>query len=139
VRELQVQGVTVLIATNYLDEADRLCNKLTIIDHGRVVVTGSPDELKRSVGADVIQVETDAPARLREIIDGQPWVKRIADTDSNELHVYVEDAAVALPALMHLSMERGVTLERVTYNRPTLDDVFLMYTGRELREQELVA
>jgi ABC-2 type transport system ATP-binding protein len=137
VRELQAQGVTVLIATNYLDEADRLCNKLTIIDHGREIVSGTPDELKRSVGADVVQVETDAPARLREIIAGQPWVKRVADTDSRELHVYVDDAAVALPALMHLSIERGLHLERITYNRPTLDDVFLMYTGRELREQEV--
>ncbi len=139
VRGLLAQGVTVLLATNYLDEADQLCNKLLIIDHGRAVVSGSPDELKRSVGADVVQVTTDAPERLREIIAGQPWVKRVAQTESSEVHVYVEDAAVALPALMHLSLERGVKLDRVTYSRPTLDDVFLLHTGRELREGELVA
>ncbi len=138
VRGLRDEGVTVFVATNYLDEADRLCNKLTIMDYGREIVSGSPAELKRSVGADVVQVATPEPERLRAAIGGQPWVKNIVDGEG-ELHVYVEDASVALPAVMQLSLEGGVPLERVTYSQPTLDDVFLLHTGRELREGEVAA
>jgi len=139
IRSLQQEGVTVLIATNYLDEADRLCNRLTIIDHGRAVVTGAPSDLKRSVGGDVVQVMTDAPQRLRAAVEGQPWAKSIIEPDDGQLHIYVEDASVALPALMQLGVERDARMERVTYSQPTLDDVFLMHTGRELRDQEAVA
>jgi ABC-2 type transport system ATP-binding protein len=133
---LKNQGVTVLLATNYLDEADRLCDRLTITDHGRAVVTGRPAELKRAIGADLVQVATPSPEQLRSTIAGAPWVKRMTDTDSKEVHIYVEDASVALPAVMRLSMDNGIALERVTYAQPSLDDVFLLHTGRELRELE---
>ena len=137
VHGLRDVGVTVLLATNYLYEADRLCNRLMIIDRGRTVVTGSPDELKREVGADVVQVATPTPQVLREVVASQPWVTRIAETDSNEVHIYVDDVSQALPSVMRLSLENNVVLERVTYSQPTLDDVFLLHTGRELRELEV--
>ncbi len=139
VKILRDEGVTVLLATNYLDEADRLCNRLTIIDAGRAVVTGSPLELKRAVRADVVQVATSAPGRLKTMVLQEPWVKNVVLTASNEVHVYVEDASVALPVIMRRSLEQGLTLDRVTYSRPTLDDVFLLHTGRELRELEASA
>jgi ABC-2 type transport system ATP-binding protein len=137
IKLLRDEGVTVLLATNYLDEADRLCDRLTIIDNGRVIVTGSPGDLKREVGADVIQVATPTPEILKDAITDEPWVRRIAETDSNEVHIYVEDVAAALPAVMRLSLQKDVAVERVTYSEPTLDDVFLLYTGRELRELEV--
>jgi ABC-2 type transport system ATP-binding protein len=134
VRARSAGGATILLATNYLDEADRLCDRVAIIDHGRVVVEGSPAELKRSVGADVVQVASGEPERLRRAIAGERWVTDIVAGDSGDLHVYVEDATVALPAVMRLGMEHGIELERVTYSQPSLDDVFLLHTGRELRE-----
>lgn len=139
VKLLQEQGVTVLLATNYLDEADRLCNRLSIMDNGRKVVTGSPSDLKREVGADVIQVATPNPDRLRSLVAGERWVRRIAETEGSEVHIYVEDVSVALPAVMRLSIGNGIPLERVTYTQPTLDDVFLLHTGRELRELEVAS
>jgi daunorubicin resistance ABC transporter ATP-binding subunit len=135
VQRLQDEGVTVLLATNYLDEADKLCNQLMIIDGGQSVVTGSPAELKRAVGADVIQVSSSTPGRVRGAIADQPWVMRIVEPGARQVHIYVEDASIALPAVMALSLEFGVQLERVTYSEPTLDDVFLLHTGRELREE----
>jgi ABC-2 type transport system ATP-binding protein len=129
---LRDDGVTVLLATNYLDEADHLCSTVAIIDHGRAILTGSPDELKRAVAADVVQVETDTVERLRSAIADRAWVKKIVDSGSGELHVYVEDASVALPEMMRTCVERGVELRRVTYKQPTLDDVFLLHTGRAL-------
>lgn len=136
---LQDEGVTVLLATNYLDEADHLCDRITIIDRGHAVVTGSPSELKRAVAADVVQVMTPRPDLLQAAIAGREWVKRLVRTEADDVHIYVEDAAMALPALMRLSLDHGVDLERVTYSQPTLDDVFLLHTGRELRELQATA
>jgi ABC-2 type transport system ATP-binding protein len=132
-------GATILLATNYLDEADRLCDRVAIVDHGRVVVEGSPAELKRSVSADAVQVSSGEPERLRRAIGGERWVKDIVAGESGDLHVYVEDAAVALPAVMRIGLEQGIELGRVTYSQPSLDDVFLLHTGRELREAEVAS
>ncbi|MGH2812980.1 MAG: ATP-binding cassette domain-containing protein [Actinomycetota bacterium] len=137
VRGLGDEGVTVLVATNYLDEADRLCNRLVIMDEGREVVAGSPADLKRAVSADVVQVSTATPALLQAAIAGQPWVRKVVVTDGSDVHIYVEDASVALPSVMRMCLENGVDLERMTYSLPTLDDVFLLHTGRELREVEV--
>ncbi|MDQ4148545.1 MAG: ATP-binding cassette domain-containing protein [Actinomycetota bacterium] len=133
------EKVTVLLATNYLDEADRLCDRITIIDRGNAVVTGAPSDLKRQVAADVIQVATSRSDDLQEAIGAQPWVQRIMRTETGDVHIYVDDASVAMPALMRLSMDQGVDFERVTYTQPTLDDVFLLHTGRELRELQTSA
>jgi ABC-2 type transport system ATP-binding protein len=133
---LQRRGVTVLLATNYLDEADRLCDRLTIIDHGKVVVTGTPGDLKRAVGADVVQVATSKAGELRIALEPLPWVQRMVLPNTEEATVYVSDAAVAIPAIMRLAAEVGVELDRITYNQPTLDDVFLMHTGHELKAEE---
>jgi ABC-2 type transport system ATP-binding protein len=133
VRALRDGGVTVLLATNYLDEADRICDRLTIVDHGRMVITGTPAELKRGVGGDVLLASTADASRLAEVVRGEPWVRRVASAGT-EVHVYIDDAAVAMPALMRLALDRGVDLERLSYTQPTLDDVFLLHTGRELRE-----
>ena len=134
VKELGTKGVTVLLATNYLDEADRLCNRLTIIDSGRAVVTGSPAELKRAVGGDVLQLDSTDPT-LRDAIQNQPWVNRIVAGGGGSLHVYVDDATVALPEAMRIAYGKGIKLDRVTYTQPTLDDVFLLHTGTQLRDK----
>jgi ABC-2 type transport system ATP-binding protein len=135
VRKLGRSGVTVLLATNYLDEADRLCSRLTIIDSGREVVTGSPAELKRRVGGDVLEIASGEAGLLREALAGREWVSRIVDGEDGSLYVYVQDATTALPDVMRLAMERGVTLDKVTYTQPTLDDVFLLHTGAQLRDK----
>jgi ABC-2 type transport system ATP-binding protein len=139
VREQRDRGATILLATNYLDEADRLCNRVAIIDRGVLVVEGSPAKLKRSVGADVLQVRSGAPERLRRAISGERWIKDMVMSDSGDLHVYVEDASLALPAVMRLGLEHGIELERLTYSQPSLDDVFLRHTGHELREAEVAS
>jgi ABC-2 type transport system ATP-binding protein len=134
VHGLQAQGVTVLLATNYLDEADRLCNRLTIIDHGKAVVTGAPRDLKREVGADVIGVVASDCGALERRLAEADWVTRITPGEDGSLHVYAADATAAMPAIMRMAVEDGIQLERVTYSQPSLDDVFLLHTGRELRE-----
>lgn len=135
VRKLGSEGVTVLLATNYLDEADRLCGRLTIIDQGRAVVTGSPADLKRAVGGDVLQITSAEAGRLREAISSQPWVNRTASHAERSLHVYVDDASTSLPEVMRIAYRDGIALDQVTYTQPSLDDVFLLHTGSQLREK----
>jgi ABC-2 type transport system ATP-binding protein len=136
VRTLQGRGVTVLLATNYLDEADRLCDRLTIIDKGRAVITGDPATLKRGVGADVVEITTAQVQPLAAAISGSPFVSRTFWPGGDTLTVYVTDAAAAIPAVMRIAQDAGVHLDRVTYNQPTLDDVFLLHTGHGLQEGE---
>ena len=136
VRGLQARGVTVLLATNYLDEADRLCDRLTIIDNGKMVVTGVPAALKRSVGADVVQVGTESEQALHAALESQSWVLRIAANGAGDVTVHVADGASAIPAIMRVATGAGITLDRITYSQPTLDDVFLLHTGHELRPTE---
>ena len=95
----------------------------------------APAELKRSV-VPMYRSRRCDNAALEAAITGQPWLQRQSRGPNGETHVHVTDAASAMPALMRLAGDRGIELERVTYSQPTLDDVFLLHTGRELREQE---
>jgi ABC-2 type transport system ATP-binding protein len=132
IRKLRADGRTVLLATNYLDEADRLCDRITIIDGGREVVTGVPADLKRAVGADVLKVSTSRPDTLRSVIAQRRWIQQITEAGPEEVHIYVDDAATALPEIMRDAVQHGVDLTSVIYHRPTLDDVFLLHTGKAL-------
>jgi ABC-2 type transport system ATP-binding protein len=127
-------GVTVLLATNYLDEADRLCDRLVIIDKGKVVVEGTPEGLKAAIGADVVSVQLEEGAeKLQSALGARPEVQEtVASHDG--LHVYVREAASFLPALVRLADELGLQPGEVTYKRPSLDDVFLLHTGHGLAE-----
>jgi ABC-2 type transport system ATP-binding protein len=129
VRQLQERGSTVLLATNYLDEADALCDHVTILNHGRAVITGTPTELKQELGGDLIVIDTPRPAPLQQALAHQPWVRTVTATD-NRVTVSVADAREALPRVIVEAQHRGVAVLRATYERPTLDDVFLRFTHR---------
>jgi daunorubicin resistance ABC transporter membrane protein len=133
VLRLREQGVTVLLTTNYLDEADRLCDRLAIIDSGREVVCGSPAELKRRIGGDVVHVTTEQPRKLTELVGDRPWARRIVVGSPREVHIHVDDVVAALPEVVRLAQDSGLDVAEVGYKQPTLDDVFLLHTGRGLR------
>jgi ABC-2 type transport system ATP-binding protein len=133
-------GTTIFLTTHYLEEADRLCDRLAIIDHGHIVVAGMPDALKDEIRGDVVTLslslrETGAAADLEKaqhILSGQPFVEEIQPT-GGELNVYVEYGASAVPQILRLLENAGLTVESVALSRPSLDDVFLKHTGRTMR------
>jgi ABC-2 type transport system ATP-binding protein len=134
IEALRRDGVTVLLATNYLDEADRLCDRVVIIDQGKVVVEGTPDGLKAAIGADVIAIQLESGAEsLAAALAARPEVRNTVESHDG-LHIYVPDAASFLPSLIRLADDLHLKPGAVTYKRPTLDDVFLLHTGRELEE-----
>ncbi|MEV4107394.1 ATP-binding cassette domain-containing protein [Nonomuraea sp. NPDC049695] len=131
IRQLRESGTSVLLSTHYLDEADALCDRLVIVDHGQIVAEGTPGELKREVSGDVITLRVDQPERAAETLKPLARETRV---DEDFLRVYVDDGEHTLPALLRALEEQGLSLSSIALDRSTLDDVFLAKTGRTLRD-----
>nr|WP_329607628.1 ATP-binding cassette domain-containing protein [Nonomuraea sp. ATCC 55076] len=131
IRQLREAGTSVLLSTHYLDEADALCDRLMIVDHGLVVAEGTPSDLKREVSGDVITLRVDEPERAAETVEPLARETRV---DDDLLRVYVDDGEHTLPVLLRALEERGLGLSSIALDRSTLDDVFLAKTGRTLRD-----
>jgi ABC-2 type transport system ATP-binding protein len=129
VRLLRDRGSTVLLATNYLDEADRLCDRIMILSAGRELVTGPPAAIKRQAAADVVRASTPAPERLRAALAPQPWARFTAATGPDEVSVHVDDGPRTIPLIFRAAQLCGAAVVRVSYQQPTLDDAFLLHTA----------
>ncbi len=134
-------GVTVFLTTHYLEEADALCDRILVIDHGEIVAVGTPAELKREVSGDRVALQLSDPSRLASAGAALERVSEvhILRAEGDLLDFSVPDAGAALPGLLAALAGAGVALEGIEVRRPTLDDVFLSLTGRELRDQPVAA
>jgi len=134
VRRINAEGTTIFLTTQYLEEADQLCGRLAIIDRGTIVAQGTPDGLKREMGADVVTVglgRAGTKGALRAAVEQLPGVDHVVDTEAG-IAIYVTNGAQAVPAVVRALDEAGVDVGAVSISRPTLDDVFLEATGRNL-------
>jgi ABC-2 type transport system ATP-binding protein len=132
-------GTTVFLTTHYLDEADALCDRILIIDHGRIVAEGTPEELKRRVSGDVVTVEVAGDAdRAKTVLADHPGVREVTVSDQT-LRLRVEHGDQVLMSLLRALDAAKVELASIQLARPTLDHVFLTLTGRSLREEESAA
>jgi ABC-2 type transport system ATP-binding protein len=133
VRRINAAGTTIFLTTQYLEEADQLCERLAIIDDGRLVAAGTPDSLKAELGSDVITVGLQ-PGEHRAARDALvPLAGLDHVTDATEgLAVYVQDGAAAVADVVRLLVEAGIRPGTIALARPTLDDVFLASTGRRI-------
>jgi len=137
VRMLKARGMTVVMTTNYLDEADQLCDRLAIIDGGKIKTIGSPVELKVGLGGDIVSLtlkDTNRIAALQSTLKGQPAIKAVRATPTG-LDIRVESPEKALPAILETANRMDCRLEFIQYNRPRLDDVFIAHTGRRIQEE----
>ncbi|MCW3838794.1 ATP-binding cassette domain-containing protein [Micromonospora yasonensis] len=136
IRRLRAEGMTVFITTHYLDEADALCDRIAIMDHGEVVAEGTPAELKREISGEVVLVGLDATAtpRAAELLDTEAYVHKLETADEGGLRLYVDEGATAIPQILRRLDGAGLDLGSIELHRPSLDDVFLTKTGRSLRE-----
>jgi ABC-2 type transport system ATP-binding protein len=131
------EGLTVLLTTHYLEEADRLASRLAIVDRGKVVARGTPDELKRELKGDAIHVELDGQTQdgLALLLEGVAGVNEV-QTNGRALHARADDGARTVPAVLQALEASGVAVASVTVARPSLDDVYLRYAGRTFRAAE---
>jgi ABC-2 type transport system ATP-binding protein len=134
-------GTTIFLTTQYLEEADKLCKRLSIIDFGKIVASGSPMELKREVGADSIRLalencdkDRDRATELLKSLDG------VADVLSSEdcLSVYAKNAGLLVADIVRAFDGSDIRIASVSFSSPSLDDVFLRHTGRRIRAEDLV-
>lgn len=126
------KGVTIFLTTHYMDEAELLADRIAIIDRGRIIAEGTAEELKRLVGNDVIYLRFEERA---ECIEAE-FVKGCRVLPDGRVRLDVDNAAEALPKLFEVAKEMNLKITEVTYHRPTLNDVFLHLTGREIRDGE---
>jgi len=135
VRALRDTGTTVFLTTHYLDEADALCDRLAIIDHGRIVAEGTATELKRAIAGDVVTIGVNGSGELvARLMEQQPFVREAGVVDGM-VRVYVDDGEASLPLVLRLLDGAGLAPQALSLHRPSLDDVFLRQTGRSLRDE----
>ena len=142
IRKLNEEGTTIILTTHYLEEADKLCGRVAIIDHGKIVALGTPNELKGKVRGDSVSLTFSVGdperfevsiSRAEQILLSQPFVKKAKST-SNRLIVYVNNGDSAVPKILRLLQNEELNVESVTLSRPSLDDIFLLCTGRTMRD-----
>jgi len=130
IRDLKVRsGTTIVLTTHYMEEADTLCDRIAIIDHGKIVAMGTPADLKASIGGDVVLIS--APPGARAALERLPFVKMVEERDG-KLALTVEHAATKLAAIIAAAGE----VTSVEVRTPRLEDVFIQLTGRGLREEK---
>jgi ABC-2 type transport system ATP-binding protein len=138
IRKLKAEGVTIFLTTQYMDEADKLCDRLAIIDNGEIIVKGTPGELKSSVGGDSIVfifLSEETAHSAETLLTEKIQVGRI-HARNNSVYLNIKDGERMMPELLRSLDAKNLEAQGVTLSRPSLDDVFLKYTGRSLREDK---
>jgi len=129
------EGVTVLLMTHYMEEADYLCNRIAIIDRGRIIALDTPQNLKGLVGTDVISIEAEHDQELRNLLQNFGWIEWITEED-RVMNLGVKDGRTRIPEIVVAAHEAGITVKSINLHEPDLEDVFLKFTGRKIREGE---
>ena len=135
------QGLTILLTTHYLEEADNLASQLAIVDRGRVVAEGTPEGLKADLRGDAIHVElaqADGNGHVTGALQELGGIREVA-VDGRTLHARADDGARAVPVVLQALESRGIDVASVSVARPSLDDVYLRYTGRTFDKAEAEA
>ncbi len=132
------RNITILMTTHYLEEADMLCDRLAIIDHGKIIAMGTPEELKSRISGDVIRIEIGDSAGplagrfIREITSALNCNARMLDR--SRIVINVPDAPHIIPQIFDIATRLNITIKELTYSHPSLNDVFIRLTGRGIRE-----
>jgi ABC-2 type transport system ATP-binding protein len=136
IRELNHrEGVTIFLTTHYMDEADELCDRIAIIDRGKIVAIDTPGALKASMGGDVVRLRMpECDEACQEALSQVPGVSSVVPED-NGLILGVEEGASTIPRIIDVARSRDLEVESVTLKMPTLEDVFISKTGHTLREE----
>ena len=129
------EKITILLTTHYMDEADYLCNRVGIIDHGRIIALDRPEKLKDELEGDIVSLEVPQPKKYAEVFRGRKYVKEVKIV-GDFLYLTVTGGEKTVPKLMDIVAKRGGKVRSVGLRSPTLEDVFIRYTGRGIREEE---
>jgi ABC-2 type transport system ATP-binding protein len=131
----QEYGMTLFMTTHYLEEADSLCDRVAIIDHGKIVVIGPPEELKHGLGGDIITISIKEDADVTELISKIENVKDVKK-ENGSYRIKAEYGEVTAPFIIEALRNKGYTVSKLSLTEPTLNEVYLEYTGKSMRDAE---
>jgi ABC-2 type transport system ATP-binding protein len=130
------EDITIVLTTHYMEEADYLCHRVAIIDQGRIVAIDSPEKLKQAVGLNLISLQIeDSSGALVDSLKQLNWVKKIEARDGS-LELSIDGGEERIPELIDFADNRGLVISSVKLYKPSLEDTFLYYTGKTIREEE---
>jgi ABC-2 type transport system ATP-binding protein len=137
IRELnRRKGVTIILTTHYMDEAEKLSDRVAIIDHGKIIAMDTPRALKEQLGGSLIRIESPQSNKISEKLEGLTWLNT-KNANNGYVDVSLKNAEQRVAEVIKLLND--VPIESVSLQIPTLEDVFLSYTGKTIREQEATA
>jgi len=127
-------GTTIFLTTHYMDEADLVSDWIDIVDHGKIIASGEPSNLKNALGNDMIYLDTSDNSATEDMLKGLKAVRGIKSTDQGLVVTINTDGTHCLPVIMNRLREKSININSVNLKKPTLDDVFVHYTGRDIRD-----
>jgi len=128
------KGITIILTTHYMEEADRLCNRIAIIDHGKIIAMDTPEKLKDLIGGDVVTIGSADPEKIVALLSGTGAKK--TEIHENKVIVSLANAEQHISEIVLLLAEKKIPIDSIAIRKPTLEDVFLFFTGKTIREQE---
>ena len=128
------QGLTIILTTHYLEEADILCDRLAVIDHGKIIKSGTPEALKTSLGGDIVRVGATKKKELYKLLKNKSFIKNIKET-ADGLEISTKDGSRVIPLITRIADSKKIEIDYTTIKRPSLEDVFISLTGRGIREE----
>ncbi|WP_319508098.1 ATP-binding cassette domain-containing protein [uncultured Methanolobus sp.] len=131
----QEKGITIILTTHYMEEADKLCHRIAIIDKGQIIALDTSEKLKNDIGGDVITIVSSELDHLYSAIKSLPVIKNIELHDSS-ITIGLQNAEKHVAQIVNMASEKGILIASLSIHKPTLEDVFLHFTGRTIREEE---
>jgi ABC-2 type transport system ATP-binding protein len=131
------EGITIILTTHYIEEADYLCHRVAIIDQGKIAAVGTPQRLKEIVSVNLLslQIANGVDSGLMSLLKGLDWIKRV-ELRNSSLELSIQGGEERVPELVELANEHGFIITAIDLHQPSLEDAFLHYTGRTIKEEE---
>jgi len=135
IKQVNKEGTTIFLTTHYMDEADALSDRISIIDHGRIIASGTAEELKNTLGSDMIYLDTADNEAARGVLEGVQDVRNVSSSSRGLVVTTRNDSTRSLPIILEKVKQGNIEIVSANLKKPTLDDVFVHYTGRAIREE----
>ncbi|MBX0312860.1 MAG: ATP-binding cassette domain-containing protein [Sulfurihydrogenibium sp.] len=128
------ENITIFLTTHYMEEADFLCNRVAIIDEGKIIAIDSPENLKRKIGGDALIIEADEKEKTKQVVSKFSFVKKVSEVNG-KIYVNIENSEENLPSVFEALRNNNIKIKSISVRKPSLNDVFIHYTGKEIRDE----
>ena len=128
-------GLTIILTTHYMEEADKLSDRIAIIDKGTIITLDTPDNLKKELGGDIVTIETQKSEMFEQLLKKEAWCKSVK-RHNHSVTINVKDAGKIISEIIKLAHNNNLIIDSANIHKPSLEDVFLYFTGKTIREQE---